>query len=75
MLATLEFDLPDDDSDFHDAIEGTDARQCIHELAELLRSRYKYGKPTDVTTPDEAYAEVRAEFFTILEAHNINLDR
>jgi hypothetical protein len=29
MLATLEFDLPDDDSDFHDAIEGTDARQCV----------------------------------------------
>jgi hypothetical protein len=75
MKGILEFDLPDDESDFHDAIGGTDAHCALRELSELLRSRYKYGKPMDVNTPDEAYAELRAEFFDILDSHSINLDR
>jgi hypothetical protein len=75
MKGILEFDLPDDEHDFEDACSGTDAFCCIHELAELLRARVKYGKPTDVATPEDAYNELRAEFFSILDSHDINLDR
>jgi hypothetical protein len=44
-------------------------------LSELLRARCKNGSPSNVTTPDEAYDEIRADFFSILEAHGLDLDR
>ena len=75
MKGILEFDLPDDENDFHDAVSGTDAISVLAELGELLRSRVKYGKPTDITTPEEAYDEIRAKFFSILDAYMLTLDR
>ena len=75
MKGILEFDLPDDEHDFEDACSGTDAFCAIHEVAELLRARVKYGKPSGIDSIEAAYDELRAEFFSILEAHSIDLDR
>jgi hypothetical protein len=75
MKATLTFNLPDDEADFHDAVEGTSARNCIFELVNLLRDRDKYGKPGDIETPEDAYRELRSEVYSILEAHGIDMDR
>jgi predicted DNA-binding transcriptional regulator YafY len=74
MRATLTFDLPDDEHDLRDAMAGTEARFCLQELSELLRSRVKYGSPTVVQTPEAAYEEIRSEFLQLLDAHYINLD-
>ena len=75
MQAILEFELPDEERDFRDAVDGTDASAALRELSELLRSRIKYGIPDTVKTPDDAYEEIRAEFFQILDAHLLTLDR
>jgi len=75
MDATLHFNLPDDEPDFRDAIEGSDTRQALREVGEMLRSRVKYGIPPDVKTPDDAYAEMQQEYFTAVNSRNLDMDR
>ena len=75
MKATLEFNLPDEEHEFREALDGCDALLALSDISEALRSRCKYGKPDNVTTPEDAYDDIRAEFWSILEARDLDLDR
>jgi hypothetical protein len=43
MKATLEFNLPEDQKDHYDAINGSQFKYCIQEMDEELRGWLKYG--------------------------------
>jgi len=75
MRAILQFELPEDEPDFRDAIEGSDVRQALREVGETLRSRVKYGIPPGVKTPDDAYAEIQQEYFAAVNSRNLDMDR
>lgn len=74
MKVTMEFDLPDESCDLEVAQRGGDAFTALREIGEALRKRIKYGIHADVKTPEEAYEELQAEFFRVLEALEIKLD-
>jgi len=42
MKATLEFNLPEDQSDFDLAVNGAKAQVALWEMDQWLRAQYKY---------------------------------
>ena len=50
MKAILEFNLPEDQSDFDLAVNGAKAQVALWEIDQWLRAQYKY-------MPDEGYSE------------------
>ena len=56
MKATLEFNLPEDQSDFDLAVNGAKAQLALWEMDQWLRSQYKY-------MPDEKYSKDRYETY------------
>jgi hypothetical protein len=45
--ATLEFNLPDEQSDFNAAIHGRDALSILWDIDQRCRSLLKHGEPTE----------------------------
>jgi hypothetical protein len=62
--ATLEFSLPEERSEYLDAISGTNYSIFVSEFGNHLRSKLKY----ETLTEDEyrIYDEVRTKFYEIL---------
>jgi hypothetical protein len=56
MKATLEFNLPEDQSDFDLAANGAKGQSALWEMDQWLRSQYKY-------MPDEEYNKDRYETY------------
>ena len=56
MKETLKFNLPDDYSDYIDAIHGSDYRRALDEILQMLRSRVKHGHNYENT--EQALQEV-----------------
>lgn len=56
MKATLEFELPDDDSEHYDAIHGPDYRNALSDIREMLRSKVKHGH--DYENTEQALQEI-----------------
>jgi hypothetical protein len=73
MKAILEFDLPEENSDFQAAINGSNYRSCIWEYDQLLRSEMKYKELSDETY--KAYKYCREELRKILEQDNIYIEQ
>ena len=47
MIATLRFNLPDEQAEFTAAINGRKAFLCLWEIDQKLRSLLKHGEPSD----------------------------
>ena len=73
MKAILEFDLPEENSDFQAAINGENYRSAIWEFDQLLRSEMKYKELTDETY--KAYDYCRKEFRKILGQDNLFIEQ
>jgi hypothetical protein len=71
MKAILEFNLPDDQSDFDLAIKALDMRIALDGIREYLRGKVKYDNHDEKKW--EAYNEVYEHFFEILNDNNIKL--
>ena len=56
MKAILEFNLPEDQSDFDLAVNGAKAQVALWEMDQWLRAQYKY-------MPDAEYSEDKYETF------------
>jgi hypothetical protein len=56
MKATLEFNLPEDQSDFDLAVNGAKAQVALWEMDQWLRAQYKY-------MSDDEYSEDKYETF------------
>ena len=46
MIATLRFNLPDEQAEFDAALAGRKALLALHEIDQRLRSLIKYGEPS-----------------------------
>ncbi len=75
MRAKLEFELPDDEAAFRDAIDGSKAFGAIRELVNTLRGRTKYGIPERVKTAEDAYDEMYQEILNEINSSGLDLDR
>jgi len=56
MEAILKFNLPEEQSDFDLAVNGTKAQSALWEMDQWLRAQYKY-------MPDEEYSKDRHETY------------
>jgi hypothetical protein len=73
MKAVLEFDLPEDNTDFKSAINGHKYKDAIWELDQLLRSEIKYKDLSEDTY--KAYKFCREELRKILAEDNLFIEQ
>lgn len=73
MKAILEFDLPEENRDFQEAINGKNYKSAIWEFDELLRSEIKYKEPTEDSY--KAYKFCRDELRKILAEDNLFIEQ
>jgi hypothetical protein len=71
MKAILEFNLPDDQSDFDLAVKALDMRIALDGIREYLRGKVKYD--THDEKKWEAYDEVYQQFYEIINSYDIKL--
>jgi len=73
MKAILEFDLPEDNTDFQAAINGQNYKSAIWDFDQLLRSEMKYKELSDETY--NAYKWCREELRKILLEDNLFIEQ
>jgi coproporphyrinogen III oxidase len=62
MKATLEFNLPEDHTEFEMAVNGYKMHSVLWEMDQWLRAQYKY-------MPDDEYSEDKYETFEKCREH------
>ena len=73
MKAILEFNLPEDQPEFNNAIKGGDWKHVCWQMDQLLRTNTKYA-PDDVNEEVlEALQKVREEFNRLMIESNLDL--
>ena len=72
MKATLEFNLPDEQTEHYNAINGTTFRYCLQELDGELRNWLKYGNP--FTDADGALVAVRKHLNDLINDSDLVLE-
>ena len=73
MKATLEFNLPEDQSDFDLAVNGAKAQLALWEMDQWLRSQTKYA-PDDISEDTfKAFELCRERLREIVYENGINL--
>jgi hypothetical protein len=74
MKATIEFNLPDDQHEWDNAVNANAMYLALWDISQELRSMWKY----QAYNTEEEYAiveTIRDKFYEILQEHNINLDK
>ncbi len=74
MKAILEFNLPDDESEFRDAVNGGSWKYAMWKVDQELRSRTKYAPDTMSDETYKALEEVRDFLHQTLNQLELNLD-
>lgn len=69
MTATLRFTLPDENTDYHNAMHGERYRAVIEELDEWLRRQIKYTELPEVET--KCFEAVRENLWRIRKSWEI----
>jgi hypothetical protein len=72
MKATLIFKIPEEQSEFNDAIRGSDYLYALNKIREYLRSELKYNEQLN-DLERHAFEKIREEFNGILTDNDINL--
>lgn len=73
MKAILEFNLPDDQSDFESAINGYKWELAMWDMNQYLRSVTKYAPDETSAEVVEALDKARDELFNILNNYNLEI--
>jgi hypothetical protein len=73
MKATIEYNLPEDQFEFNNAVKSTKMYFALNEIKEELRAIWKYEELKD--NQFEIVERIREKFFEILTENEINLDR
>lgn len=73
MKAILQFNLPEDNKEFQDAINGSNYKSAIWDFDQLLRSEMKYKELSDDAY--KAYEYCRKELRKILEEDNLFIEQ
>lgn len=72
MIATLQFNLPEDQHEYEVAVQAPKVQSFLWDFSNQLRSWYKYHH--DFKDADDALEKIREEFYNLLNQHNINID-
>lgn len=72
MKAIIEFDLPEERTDFEKASKANEYHLALWDLNEQLRSYEKYGH--NFKTADEMLKAIRSHLFAALDHYFINID-
>ena len=73
MKAILEFNLPEDQPEFNNAIKGGDWKHVCWEMDQYLRRNTKYAPDDANEEALEALKKVREEFNRIMNENNLDL--
>ena len=73
MKAVLEFDLPEENTDFQAAINGHNYKSAIWDFDQLLRSEMKYKELSDDSYKSLKWC--REELRKILEQDNLFIEQ
>jgi hypothetical protein len=73
MKATLEFNLPDDQVDFIDAVNGQRWRLMVWNFDQYLRSELKYNDKLS-SEQYKVYEQVRDTLWQKMNEDNLSLD-
>lgn len=75
MKATLEFNLPEDQSDFDLAVNGAKAQVALWEMDQWLRSQYKYMSDAEYSEDKyETYEKCREQLREIMLEYGLKFD-
>jgi predicted nucleotidyltransferase len=73
MKATLEFNLPDDQTEFDFAVQGSNMYSALWEISQELRTLWKYEELKEEEW--DMVERIRNKFYEILDENQIKLDR
>jgi hypothetical protein len=73
MKATLTFNLPEENHEYANAIDGSKMRSALWELDQWLRAKLKYEELSDGQY--DAFKETRDELRRLLIEENIDLEK
>jgi hypothetical protein len=74
MKAILEFNLPDDQDDFQDAVNGQKWKLMVWEFDQDLRSKIKYAPDSISEDTYKAYEEIRQKLYDLMIEDGLKLD-
>lgn len=66
----LEFNLPEEQSEFNAAIHGMDWKLIVYDLSLFLRNKLKYGH--EFKTADDALEAVKTELWEQCKSSNLD---
>ena len=72
--ATITFTLPEEQTDFHDAVHASDYKMILWDLDQKLRSEIKYNEKLDHKT-ELAYQNVRDMILGLLNDYGVSHER
>jgi len=72
MKATLEFNLPEEEQEHRNALDGTRFKYCLQELDGELRNWLKYGNPFN--DADDALVAVRKHLNDLIHDNDLVLE-
>jgi hypothetical protein len=73
MKATLTFNLPEEDHEYSNAVDGSKMRSVLWDLDQWLRAKLKYEELTDGKY--DAFKETRDELRRLLIEENVDIER
>ena len=71
MKAILEFQIPDEEQEFKEAVNGGTFKYILWKIDQDLRGKLKHGNTTECES--KCYQEVRDEIRTLLQSHNLEI--
>jgi hypothetical protein len=71
--ATITFTLPEEQTDFHDAVHASDYKMVLWDLNQKLRSKLKYD-PTLDDSSAAAYQDARDMLHELLNDYGVSID-
>ena len=74
MKAILEFNLPEDQEEFQDAINGTKFRIMLWEFDQYIRSQTKYAPDSMSEDTYNTYIEIRNKLHEFLREDNLSIE-
>ena len=74
MKVILEFELPDDQSEYELTVDAPKMYSALWDIKQLIRSKLKYN-PDGLTDIElNQWEIIQDEFYCILDNHNLKLD-
>jgi hypothetical protein len=74
MKAILEFNLPEDQDEFNQAVQGGDWRHVVWDFDQYLRGEIKYAADGADPARIRAYEDIRERLHRSISEMNLSLD-